>query len=306
MHRAFATRQELSLYESLRPVGATRQQCDALLHPIFCCEHTRWVALHLFSVSEASGIYQRSTNTIDATGKQIRKAAKALTNGSSALHASERCRMPTLTVAAQKGGSGKITAASNLAVRAVQCGVRAVLVDIDPQLSAYAWAARRAKLLSVPVDEIAMKTTAAELSSLRPRLDAAYELVLIDTPATLGIAVDPALAAADFVVVPCRPTFVDLESALSTARAIHAHNRRFAFLLTQCPPDSPRVTDAEAMLDRLGAKAGHRLGSRVAYQDALATGRGVTESPFDSPAGFEVNDLWRWVAMQLWPGQERF
>lgn len=51
--------------------------------------------------------------------------------------------MYTLTLIAQKGGTGKTTLAINLSVAAEASGGRAALVDLNPQASAAAWGDHR-------------------------------------------------------------------------------------------------------------------------------------------------------------------
>ena len=51
--------------------------------------------------------------------------------------------MRVLTMAARKGGAGKTTLATSLAVAAVQAGEVVVAIDLDPQGSLREWSERR-------------------------------------------------------------------------------------------------------------------------------------------------------------------
>jgi len=51
--------------------------------------------------------------------------------------------MKTIAIISQKGGAGKTTVATHLAVAAEQHGLNTALFALDPQASATAWADRR-------------------------------------------------------------------------------------------------------------------------------------------------------------------
>lgn len=59
-----------------------------------------------------------------------------------------------ITVAQQKGGSGKTTVSANLAIGFMRQGKRVALVDIDPQGSLGRWFMTRLETESGPVDAL--------------------------------------------------------------------------------------------------------------------------------------------------------
>ena len=110
--------------------------------------------------------------------------------------------MQTISLLAQKGGTGKTTLALSLAVAAVQAGRTVAVIDLDPQASAGNWADRRA-----------LKDAPAVVSAHVPRLQSVIDtarqngvdLLLIDTPGKSEQAALVAAKAADLVLIPCRP-----------------------------------------------------------------------------------------------------
>jgi hypothetical protein len=90
--------------------------------------------------------------------------------------------MKTLSLIAQKGGTGKTTLGIHLAVQAMADGLNVLLVDVDPQASASTWWQRRASeapaLVRGDGGEIPMI-----LDQARER---GFELVVIDTATQLG------------------------------------------------------------------------------------------------------------------------
>ena len=144
--------------------------------------------------------------------------------------------MRTVTVAMQKGGSGKTTTSVSLAAALAELGQRVLLVDVDPQANATSWYAIRdagkgmfaCLCENARIDTIISQTSvagvdvapasawlvgaeralAAEVGAetlMRRRLrDVAdrYDVALIDTPPTLGILTVAALVAAEQVLIP--------------------------------------------------------------------------------------------------------
>ena len=200
-----------------------------------------------------------------------------------------------MTLASEKGGSGKTTLACSLSVVGAQGGFSVALVDADPQGSAAAWGARREVLIGPDVVHVPLASVPDAVEAARER----YDLVLLDTPGQ-ATASNKALACADLVLVPCRPTIPDIEVA---ARA-HATASRVAaaaaFVVVQVPGRGEKRAQAtDDALSELGPVAPVRVGFRNAFADAVALGLGVTEFQPRSKAAAEMLDLWTWTTGRL-------
>ena len=112
------------------------------------------------------------------------------------------------------------------------------------------------------------------------------------------------MRAADLCLIPCRPTATDLKGCLPTVQALIRLDKTFAFVLTQCPPRSPRVDETRAGLGALGLIAEPPIVSRTDHQDALAAGLGVTEFNSDGAAANEIRQLVGWIENKLEPKGE--
>jgi chromosome partitioning protein len=205
-----------------------------------------------------------------------------------------------VAMAVQKGGTGKTTLAASLAVAAAEAGERVTALDLDPQGSLAGWGALRQEN-PVAVDRV-QPWEMGQLSEILGVLAAqGTTLAVLDTAgSSAGLA--PALKDADFVLMPVRPSRLDIVAARPTLQALVnlGLRQRFALALNQCPPPpSPRTSAYAAQLRALGVLAEPGIIHRVDHQDALATGLGVTEYAPGSPAAEEVRALWTWIDAKM-------
>ena len=177
-----------------------------------------------------------------------------------------------ITVATMKGGSGKSTLASCIAVHWHLTGRRPTLIDADPQRSIMRLAARERGLGGVSVVE-----DATEDASKTARRLAAGGLVIIDTPGFRSRTTLDCLAAADFLLVPVKPSPFDVDRMLDTLSILteRADGRRplFRCLLTQTTRDSVIARHIRAELAEAGLPVlRSELTNRVAYPEATLWG----------------------------------
>ena len=130
-----------------------------------------------------------------------------------------------------KGGVGKTTICSALAVRAAEESQRVALLDLDPQESLASWWTRRGKTKNPKLFEVDATTEAIELL-----LSEGWEWVFIDTgPAKIEL-IEPGIAVADLVLIPIRPSAFDIEQAAITVELCETHGKPHAFVLNHAPP----------------------------------------------------------------------
>jgi chromosome partitioning protein len=196
-----------------------------------------------------------------------------------------------ITVAQQKGGTGKTTLAANIAA-AFATERRVGLLDIDPQKSLGRWhSLRRARLrkaATLAFSDISGWRLPAELD----RLKRDHDLVVIDSPPQLDTDARVAVRAADLVLVPIQPSLPDVWAAEGTLR-LAADERRPAHLMFNRTPPTSKLRDAIAA--DLGARnlplLRSALGNRAGFAHAFAAGLGVTEAAPRSTAAAELRAL---------------
>jgi chromosome partitioning protein len=206
--------------------------------------------------------------------------------------------MRIIALVTQKGGTGKSTLSTGLAVAAMQAGEKVLALDLDPQGTLVAWAQMREasapSVANLPAREI------ARLADVLKEAAQQFTVAILDTPGADSPATHNAMSAATLCLVPLRPTRPDGLAIKPTVEALIRGKRAFAFVLNQCPttPRNPRAAEMAAGLASLGLLAEPLITQRADYQDAFAAGQGVTEYAPDGKASDEMRKLWGWINNQ--------
>lgn len=196
--------------------------------------------------------------------------------------------MKTIAIISQKGGSGKTTLSLHLAVAAVQDGLNAAVIDLDPQASATKWADRRS--LELPA------VISAHASRLPHVLETARreggDIVYLDTaPHSDSIAVS-AIKAADFVLIPCRPAILDIEAIANTLQLVKLNTTPVAVVLNAVAPFGHEAEEAAAAIADLGVDVCPiRPVNRVAFARSLIGGQTAQEFEPNGKAAEEIAQL---------------
>lgn len=202
--------------------------------------------------------------------------------------------MKTIALIAQKGGVGKTTIAVNLAVAS---GVQTALFDLDQQESAVIWADRRKD--EQPHVEFLTERRLPE--GLKAAEAQGFALAVIDTPPAAGPQAYTAAQAANLVLVPCRPSLIDLDAIRRTAQLVKSAGISAFVVFNAAPPGATTLLeDARSIVSATGlAIAPVVLRERSAFRAAWPLGKGVTEIEPTGKAAQEISALKEWVFAQL-------
>jgi chromosome partitioning protein len=206
----------------------------------------------------------------------------------------------TLAVIALKGGSGKTTVATHLALAAHLRGVATLVADVDPQRSAQNILVSRV----APGPACVAVTGASLLSTQFAAVGLKKQLLVVDTPAGMVEDVTEAVVLADLCVMVVRPTLIDLSGLARTLTLVRRLAKPAIVVMNQAPTaregiEPPLVARALRGLDYMQVvTAPTILRSRTIYQTALETGRSAEESG-ETAAATEVAALWTYVEATL-------
>ena len=194
-----------------------------------------------------------------------------------------------ITVATMKGGSGKSTVASCLAVHWHLRGRHPTLIDADPQRSIMRLASRERALGGVTVVEDGTDKAA----DTARRFAASGSLVIIDTPGFRSKTTLDCLAVADFVLVPVKPSPFDVDRMLDTLEILsgRADGRRplVRCVLTQTTRESVIARHIRAELASAGLPVlNSEIVNRVSYPEAMLWGATPSLISWKGPAAREV------------------
>jgi chromosome partitioning protein len=197
----------------------------------------------------------------------------------------------TVVLAATKGGVGKTTLAAALAVRAVADGARVALVDLDPQGSLARWWELRGEpdnpRLITGVDTVG--------EAVRLLQQDGFEWIIIDTPPAMLSMIEPAIRAADLVLVPVRASALDIEAVDPVVELCNDHARPFAFIINAAEPRWKLTESAVSYLKHDGRVLPELVCYRQAYIAAMTVGKSGPEVERDGRSKDEIDGVWRAV-----------
>jgi chromosome partitioning protein len=213
--------------------------------------------------------------------------------------------MRVLTIASQKGGTGKSTLAINLGVLAA--GERGlapvVLVDCDAHRGLAQW-----RLVRAAGEPVVAELPAGGLEEVLPACrQAGAGLVVLDTPAGTpapGGLIAAAIAAADLALMPSKAGFLDIMAARPTVEAIRRAGVPGAIVLNEVPPRGSVVEGARTALVGYGLPVcPTAIAHRVAVSYSLLQGQALAEYDPANRGAAEFAAAWNWIKELLAHGR---
>ncbi len=205
-----------------------------------------------------------------------------------------------ITVAQQKGGSGKTTVAAHLAVAFALGGKSVGILDVDPQGSLGEWFERREATLGEEDVGLVFRTASGWGARREAKqLARDHDIVVVDTPPKSDLEIRPAIEMADLVAVPVQPTPVDLWATAPTLAMAAKEGTASLIVINRALSRALLTAEMITAAGELGhAVAQTHLGNRVAYPQSMGEGRTVLETAPGGLAAEEVEALAREILKQ--------
>lgn len=209
-----------------------------------------------------------------------------------------------IVVASEKGGTGKTTLATNLAVMRRQDGADVLLVDCDPQRSSADFSAVRDQEGHQPeltCSSITGRATGSELRKLEPKFDD----IVVDVGGRDSTTLRSALLVANVLVIPFLPSQYDswgiqrMDELLNEVLQLNPELRVLGVL--NKVDTNPKINLQEEAAELAQefkniTLLDFTLGYRVSFRRSVADGLSVTElKTKDKKAIQEVKNLYNEV-----------
>ena len=205
--------------------------------------------------------------------------------------------MAVIVVAASKGGVGKTTLSACLTVSALKKGYQVAIVDLDGHLEGLGSFSRWYQLREqnggdLPHLQPAMRYPDEELQEA---IASGADYVIVDTPPGNMARAKEALEVADLVVIPVRPSPIDVMNMDAIVDAAEAYQKPFVFVMNATKAKSKMAEGARKYLGHYGEVLKGEVGDRVSYASGFLKGMVGHEVESKGPIIEEMKNLWRAV-----------
>lgn len=195
-----------------------------------------------------------------------------------------------ISVAQQKGGAGKTTISTNIAVCLSNLGKKVGLIDLDPQQSASMWYELRQNNIADNMIDLLLHDNCLE-NVLKTHCGR-YDIILIDTPPHAKESALNLIQHSDFVIIPAQLSPMDIW-ATQPILDMAQETKTAHFMVLNRVPYASKVSDKlrESLIESRLPLSQTAIGNRNSYVAAFLQGSGVTELEPKSQACLEIKGL---------------
>jgi chromosome partitioning protein len=208
-----------------------------------------------------------------------------------------------------KGGCGKTTIATNLAVAYSRSGRRVALLDNDPQGSSSYWVEQRSiDLPTIHLIATHRRSSMYQTTVFQHRLPPGVDRAIIDGHSNARDRdLELLLKQTDVILVPLQPSSIDIQAGsrfiteLVTHRAYRAAPRPLGVIANRVQPNTQTHAKLQHFLACLEVPTVATFRDSPVYMEAAEQGKGVVDM-LDSRAARKETPAWwelmRWIEDQ--------
>jgi chromosome partitioning protein len=206
-----------------------------------------------------------------------------------------------ITIAQQKGGTGKTTLAVHLALGFIKYHkLKVVLIDTDPQGSLGKWFMIRTKKENSN-DNLTFKTASlwgAQYESKTLKND--HDIVIIDTPPKIESDARPSIEAADLVLIPMSASHVDFWATGAIVEIAKKANKKILIQINRSNQRSKLITKTNDFIKSLDLSSTQTIiGNRQIYASSMGEGKTAIEKQKKGVAVEEIKKLSEQILLEL-------
>ena len=206
-----------------------------------------------------------------------------------------------ITIAQQKGGTGKTTLAVHLALAFIKYhNLKIAIIDTDPQGSLGKWFMIRSEK-NISNKNLTFKTASlwgAQYESKSLKKD--HDIIIIDTPPKIESDARPAIEAADLVLIPVAPSHVDFWATEAIIDIAKKAKRKILIQINRANHRSKLISQTLEYINSLKVKATDTLiGHRQIFVSSMGIGKTAVEKQRSGKAIEEIKDISNQILLEI-------
>ena len=206
-----------------------------------------------------------------------------------------------ITIAQQKGGTGKTTLAVHLAMAFIKYhGLKVAIIDTDPQGSLGKWFMIRSEN-KVSNENLTFKTASlwgAQYESKTLKND--HDIVIIDTPPKIEADARPSIEAADLVLIPMAASHVDFWATGAIAEMAKQAKKKILVQINRSNQRSKLINKTKDFIKSLDLSSTKIIiGNRQIYTSSMGEGKTAVEKQKKGNAIEEIKNLSEQILSEL-------
>ena len=206
-----------------------------------------------------------------------------------------------ITIAQQKGGTGKTTLAVHLALAFIKYHhLKIAIIDTDPQGSLGKWFMIRTEK-NISNKNLTFKTASlwgAQYESKSLKKD--HDIIIIDTPPKIESDARPAIEAADLVLIPVAPSHVDFWATEAIIDIAKKAKRKILIQINRANHRSKLISQTLEYINSLKVKATDTLiGHRQIFVSSMGIGKTAVEKQRSGKAIEEIKDISNQILLEI-------